>query len=471
MRNTTVEKTSKRYGITTTSLVIPFVAILGILIVLIAYFSVSVNQTTNDLADFMQRSNQYQQSATMLQAGSSVLSETATIFIQTPQIPNGPDTTTINAEPLKAYAAELRQDRRPQTILELFRGYDVSDEILGYIETAASNSEKMQSVQTHALSLIFSVYPLPDDPVYSVIPQIPLTEEELAMPAEARIANAKRLIFEKEYSLLKSDTSKQVELCRSVLQQQFTDRCLEGESRILSQRIGLWSTISLLIVVLIGALVILYLWIVVPLHRYSGDIVSDRMLQKQGEIRELWSIATAYNGLMERRKKLEGFLRQAAETDSMTGLQNRFYFDQVILNMEQQERSICIMLFDVNYLKIVNDTKGHREGDALLIQTASAIKECFGNEDGSNCYRVGGDEFSAILLDCNEGEILGRIGNFLQMLEKKGISVSVGYAMGKQTDDQTLHRLMKEADERMYENKKFVHERDKNKIEGVTENR
>ncbi|MBO4428357.1 MAG: EAL domain-containing protein [Clostridia bacterium] len=457
MRNKTVKNSQKRFGLATASLVIPFVAVLVVLIVFMAYFSININQTTNDLAEFMQKSNQYQQSATQLQAGSSVLSETATIFIQTPQIPNGPDTTTVNAEPLKAYAAELREDRRPAKILALFREYDVSDEILGYIEKAAADSEEMQRIQTHALSLIFSVYPLPDDAVYDSITLTSLTEEELAMPAEARLATAKKLVIEKNYSLLKSEASKQVELCRNVLQEQFNARCVESQDHLSAMRTALWAVTSLFVASLICALAIFYIWIIVPMRRYSKDIVSDRMLKKQGQIRELLSIATAYNGLMERRKKLEECLRQAAETDSLTGLQNRYYFDQFVLNFVQRDGLVCVLLFDVNYLKVVNDTKGHREGDLVICQTADAIKECFGDESGSNCYRVGGDEFAAVLRERTEEDVLKRIGNLMQMLEKKGVSVSVGYAMGVQADEQMFRRLMREADERMYENKKQYH--------------
>ena len=460
MKTKTVKNTTKRFGFATTSLVIPFATTLAILIVFIAYFSISLNQMTNDLTDFMQRFNQYQQSATMLQAGSSVLSETATIFIQTPQIPSESGTTTINAEPLKAYAAELTQDRRPNTIVVQFREYDVDDEILGYIETAANNSEEMQNLQTHALSLVFSVYPLPDDPVFSSITQISLTEEELAMPNEARLANAKKLLFEKNYSMLKANASKQIESCHRVLQKQFDNYCTESENRIFTLRIVLWSVIFLLIILIICAFLILYLWIVVPLHNYSKDIVSNRLLQKQGKIRELWSIATAYNGLMERRNNLEDYLRQAAEIDSLTGLQNRYNFDRVVHDLEQTEGSLGVLLFDVNYLKTVNDTKGHREGDRLLCQTANAIKECFEDESGGNCYRVGGDEFAAILRNCTKEEISERIEKFLLVLESKGISVAVGYAIDGRSDEQTFRRLLKEADERMYENKKYAHRKD-----------
>ena len=461
MKNKTFQHTPKRFSLATTALVVPIAVILVILIVLIAYFSISVNKTTNELANFMQRSNQYQQSATLLQSGSSVLSETATIFIQTPQIP-GDSGKTINAEPLKAYAEELRQDRRPQTIVKMFREYDVSDEILGYIETAASNSEEMQSIQTHALSLIFSVYPLPDDPAFSGILQIELTQEESAMPEQARLAEAKSLIFNKTYSLLKADTSDQIESCHRVLQQQFTKRCRESENRIFTLRIVLWSVIALMVLMFVVALVLLYLWIIAPLRRYSRDIMSDKMLQNQGRIRELWSIATAYNGLMERRNKLEDYLRQAAETDSLTGLQNRYHFDQVVLNLEQSEGSLGILLFDVNYLKTVNDNKGHLEGDLVLCQTASAINECFGDQSGSNCYRIGGDEFAAILRNCTEEKILKQIEKFTQKLEQKEISVSVGYAIDSKADEQTFNRLFKEADERMYEHKKYLHEKDNN---------
>lgn len=260
------------------------------------------------------------------------MSETATIFIQTPQIPNGPDTTTVNAEPLKAYAAELREDRRPATIVATFREYDASDEILGYIEKAAEDSEEMQRVQTHALSLIFSVYPLPDDAAYDSITLISLTEEELAMPAEARLGTAKKLVVEKNYSLLKSETSRLIELCHRILQEQFNARCLESQKHLSSMRTALWAVTSLFVASLICALAVFYIWIIVPMRRYSKDIVSDRMLKKQGKIRELLSIVTAYNGLMERRNKPEeylpgGFFIYKADKEGKLLYANKAIFD------------------------------------------------------------------------------------------------------------------------------------------------
>lgn len=219
----------------------------------------------------------------------------------------------------------------------------------------------------------------------------------------------------------------------------------------------LLSVIALLILLQIGFFVILYLWILLPLLQYSRDIGSNRALRKHGNIRELRLMAFAYNELMDRRNKLDDFLRRAAETDSLTGLQSRYHFEQVVLNLDKQKGSLGVLFFDVNYLKIVNDTKGYLEGDLLLCQVANAIKDCFGDQTGSNCYRIGGDEFVAILRGCAEEEILKRIDYFRQILDKKGISVSIGYALDEQADEQTFRRLVQKADKWMYENKKHIH--------------
>ena len=155
-----MKETTKAGGISANVLILPLVALLVLLHILIIYLIVGVNRADDALVDLIQRSGGYQQDATNLQAGSSVLSETAASFVQMPVTPDG----ETNSGPLMTYAEELGRDRRGEAVVERFQSYDVSDEVRAYVETAAESSRQMLDIQTHAISLLRSVYPLPPAP-------------------------------------------------------------------------------------------------------------------------------------------------------------------------------------------------------------------------------------------------------------------------------------------------------------------
>ena len=175
-------------------------------------------------------------------------------------------------------------------------------------------------------------------------------------------------------------------------------------------------------------------------------------------IREMRLLIKSYNALLNRRNKLEGILRSAAETDALTGLPNRYCLQRDILEGCENCGAMAVLAFDVNYLKRMNDANGHAVGDKLLRAVAVCIRKCFGMDGGGRCYRIGGDEFVAVLRKCSEEEVRSRIERFLLMTERANISISVGYAFAKKVDENTFDILMKKADKQMYAHKKDMHE-------------
>ena len=111
-------------------------------------------------------------------------------------------------------------------------------------------------------------------------------------------------------------------------------------------------------------------------------------------------------------------------------------------------------MLDINNLKYVNDTFGHDKGDELIKNSSLAIKETFMTYDKKNCYRLGGDEFIAILDNINEDEIDGYIKTFLEKQKLYDVSVAIGYAYTADISKVGYETLMIEADKRMYEHKK-----------------
>ena len=97
-----------------------------------------------------------------------------------------------------------------------------------------------------------------------------------------------------------------------------------------------------------------------------------------------------------------------AMTDGLTGLLNRGYFqdrlDRETKLADRDEHQVSLILLDLDHLKHINDTHGHRSGDVTLCQVASIMKATV--RDTDVCARYGGEEFVIILPECDrEGAI------------------------------------------------------------------
>lgn len=150
-----------------------------------------------------------------------------------------------------------------------------------------------------------------------------------------------------------------------------------------------------------------------------------------------------------------------AYLDSLTGLQNRTAFlEELSTLVADGENDVTIAMYDINNLKIVNDTMGHLVGDALLRHGAKAIIASLRQEDKS--YRIGGDEFVAILrhsADFDPGVLEARL---LAVLEKENrktlsytLSIAYGFATYSKDIDHTLFDTQARADTLMYARKKI----------------
>ncbi len=145
--------TKKVGGVTANALIFPLLLLIVVLHIFIINLIVEVTRSEDSLTDLISRSGLYQQTATNLQAGTSILSETASGFVQDPVTPDG----EVNVGPLTAFADELGNDRRGDAIAARFRGFDVSDEVRGYIDDAAEQSNRMLDVQLRVIALVRSV--------------------------------------------------------------------------------------------------------------------------------------------------------------------------------------------------------------------------------------------------------------------------------------------------------------------------
>ncbi len=150
------------------------------------------------------------------------------------------------------------------------------------------------------------------------------------------------------------------------------------------------------------------------------------------------------------------YLSKIAYTDILTSLFNRRAFERDLeVFKESEDLTKIIITFDLNNLKYFNDNMGHQTGDNYLICFAELAKKYLG--EYGVCYRVGGDEFSAILynvpFDILE-EKLSVIQEKLKTFDNNNMSgVAVGYAQYEKNDYPNIMDYLHHIDECMFENK------------------
>ena len=196
-------------------------------------------------------------------------------------------------------------------------------------------------------------------------------------------------------------------------------------------------------------------------------LVSARL--KSGETRQL----DIYNGVMfgalgqfvcyyMAYTRMQQFLtawkiRTASRIDDLTTLNNRKAYEQDLQRLNASEtEGVIYFAFDVNGLKSTNDTLGHVAGDALLCEAAECIRSCFQAYGG--VYRIGGDEYAAVVT-ADERMLHTLIEQFHTAIARSRnrnsseLSISMGYAAGREYPEASIWELAKIADWRMYEEK------------------
>lgn len=154
-----------------------------------------------------------------------------------------------------------------------------------------------------------------------------------------------------------------------------------------------------------------------------------------------------------------------AHHDALTGAKNRRAFDEFMRNLPQvvgeRGMGVCFALFDVNHFKAINDTYGHGIGDQVLKVMASRISSVL--RRGEELFRIGGDEFAVVLLDCDETAAL-RIAerchekivgyDFSKLGIREPLRISAGLANARVDDLDDLQNLQWKADVAMYRAKR-----------------
>ena len=160
------------------------------------------------------------------------------------------------------------------------------------------------------------------------------------------------------------------------------------------------------------------------------------------------------------RHQLEQKLRLQSETDELTGLYNRRYFDQAIASelsrARRYQEAISLFIFDVDHFKAINDTHGHKVGDAVLCEIASLTAS--NTRESDIVTRWGGEEFLVLMphtsLDMAE-KVANTFCNFIEKYQFEhdiSMTISIGVAEWK-IETESVDSLISRADEALYKAK------------------
>ena len=158
----------------------------------------------------------------------------------------------------------------------------------------------------------------------------------------------------------------------------------------------------------------------------------------------------------EELRQEKQLLEEASMTDALTGVHNRYAYYR---NQTKFERKyLHVMMIDLDRFKQTNDTYGHEAGDELLRCIGAALKETFGMEC---CFRYGGDEFLVIcpgvpelLFQERMSRIRGRYRTVTVGSTEIPLCFSAGYVYGDSMQDGDLSRMVRQADDLMYREKR-----------------
>lgn len=163
-------------------------------------------------------------------------------------------------------------------------------------------------------------------------------------------------------------------------------------------------------------------------------------------------------------KTMEEKLHALSLTDQLTGIYNRrglfTLVDQLFKLSKRQKKSIFLLYADIDNLKEINDTFGHKEGDKALVETANIFRKIYRESDV--IARIGGDEFVVVPVGTagdNIEKIVSRLQESLEVYNSEKncpykLSVSTGIVCYDPEHPCSIDDLLDRADKLMYEQKK-----------------
>jgi diguanylate cyclase (GGDEF)-like protein len=150
-------------------------------------------------------------------------------------------------------------------------------------------------------------------------------------------------------------------------------------------------------------------------------------------------------------------MSEKSNIDELTKLFNRTYLSEIKLEHDK-DSYLSVIAIDGNNIKKINDSFGHPIGDEAIKHISSSMKIIFREND--YLFRVGGDEFVVILMNCQFDKAKELGDKLKENIEQKPfiineLSISISMGVVEKNDNMTIDEALKLADIQLYEDKKI----------------
>ncbi len=182
---------------------------------------------------------------------------------------------------------------------------------------------------------------------------------------------------------------------------------------------------------------------------------------------EMGDLARSIREMSREMQEYVNYIHEQAYQDAMTGVGNKAaYMDCMKLldrKIHEGIADFAVVVFDVNGLKAVNDRLGHEYGDMLIQDVAETVKDVFG---AKNIYRIGGDEFIAVLENVSDSSMEALMERCRMAFEEFNsqttrygtpMAASRGYSLFRPGEDPDFKTVFQRADEAMYKDKELFY--------------
>lgn len=351
------------------------------------------------------------QTAIKLQEGSDYLTEESRFFV-----------LTTDYTHLQNYFYERNENKRRELAINELESLNPVDSVLYKLNEALEQSHNLENLELYSMALVINAKHMDQNPDYEIpaeILAIELTEEDLKLTDEYKIAKAWLLMFSEEYMVQKHQISDLKEDAINQIFEYTEETHLNRYKRLKELFVNMIVIVVLILLSTILLFICIITLVIIPLNNNIHNIkAGDRL--SNSKTQEFNILTNTYNEMFDKNEANEILLRHKAEHDELTKLLNRNAYNQILYALKNAP--IALILIDVDFFKQVNDKYGHPVGDKSLQKVAAVLLENFRAND--YVARIGGDEFAVIMTDFVDSNAIAHTISSKMAQIKKSLGVS-----------------------------------------------
>lgn len=401
-----------------------FIVVLAVLAIVLFVVTVSLSRANREVTEIGENYHEVEENAAMVQSASDDLTKDVEFFVMTGE-----------KRYMDDYFIEANVTKRREKAVDNLRRLRVTDSMFTYLEDAVKESVDLMQLEYQAMRYASEGFGLDISNLLAVVQNTKLPKPARTMSAGEKIDQAHKIVFGDDYVSYKNRISG--------YEKKYTEEAIglmkklqdEGHRRMRILLVTQW--IAVILIVILGSILFITIsrMVVRPLGRAVSTMARGEKISPLNGIYEIQYMAHSYNGFQAQTTEAQKRLKHDAERDALTGALNRRGYETVVDKLSAETFPLALLVFDVDNFKYVNDNYGHEAGDKVLGKLAKLLQETF--QTANIISRIGGDEFTVILLDTTEEEkteIAEKIRSINEALRTPGeencpaFTVSVGCA-------------------------------------------